>query len=96
MQSNLFFSFVCIKVGICKIRRNLSVFISNGISNFTGSLLPNVILVEQKCCWKDNEIHAFSKSISLKLDVIKRLEFELTNIDTAIKHISNCLTESSR
>ena len=36
---------------------------------------------------RDKGVHAFPKSISLKVNVIARLEFELVNFEVAVWHI---------
>ena len=42
--------------------------------------------------WRDNSVHAFLKSITLKMNVIVQLEFELTYYDVTIQHISDYAT----
>ena len=43
---------------------------------------------------RDKEVHAFPKSITLKVNLIARLEFELTYYNVAVQHISNYATST--
>ena len=38
--------------------------------------------------WRDKEAHTFPKDISLKLNVIERLEFELAYFEATVQHFS--------
>ena len=44
--------------------------------------------------WDDNEIRTFSKGISLKMNVIERLEFELAYSDVTVLHVSHYTTDT--
>ena len=43
-------------------------------------------------CWEDKGVHAFSKGICLKMNVIARLEFEPAYYDFAVKRINHYIT----
>ena len=47
-------------------------------------------------CWWDKCVHASSKGINLKVNVIERLEFELKYIEAAGQHFSRCDLNNSR
>ena len=42
--------------------------------------------------WEDKRVHAFYKSISPKVNVIARQEFDLVNYDVDVQHISHYCT----
>ena len=71
-------------------------FCFNDISATMGYLKPKVILVEGQywycltnSCGEDKRVHAFPKSISLKLNVIAWLKFEVIYYDVAVQHVSH-------
>ena len=55
----------------------------NGISTFVGYLMPVTFLIEEESwysvthSWVNKSVNIFPKSISLKVSIIARLEFEL-------------------
>ena len=44
--------------------------------------------------WRNKEVHTFPKDISPKMNVIERLEFELSYYDAAVHHVSHYTTGS--
>ena len=61
----------------------------NGISTFGSYFMPKPSLNYLIHCKKDEEVHAFPKGISPKINVITRLEFKLANFKVAVEHFSN-------
>ena len=47
------------------------------------------------CNWRNKRIHTFPKGISLKVNVIVRLEFELAYYDIAIQHVNHDTIKAS-
>ena len=43
-------------------------------------------------CWEDKEVHTFPKGICPNVNVIARLEFELTYYDSAVQHINHYIS----
>ena len=68
--------------------------------NLHGLFNAKAILVEQHQRyyltdnWRDKRVHAFPKSISPKVNVIARLEFELAYSEVAILNVNHYTTES--
>ena len=51
-----------------------------------------------RCCsltQRDKGVHAFPKGISLKVNVIAWLEFELTYYDVTVQHVSHIAMETT-
>ena len=53
-----------------------------------------VILVEKQWYylthnWRDQGVHTFLLGISLKVNIIARLQFEVAYFDDAVKHVSH-------
>ena len=46
--------------------------------------------------WGNKGVHAFPKGITLKVNIIALLEFELTHGDVTVKHISNYAIKTAR
>ena len=69
------------------------VSLFHGISIFVGYLMPIAILLEEHLYYLtdtriNNKVHAFSKCISPKVNVIAWLEFELTTMSLSIEDSS--------
>ena len=73
---------------IYNIGRRLLVGLFNDISTFLGYIMPN--LLEE--AWEDKGVHTFSKGISLKGNVITRLEFELVYNNSAVQRFNHYIT----
>ena len=53
-----------------------------------------ILLEEQQWCylthsWEDKGVHTFPKGICLKVNVIARLEYELTYYESAVHHFNH-------
>ena len=72
--------------------RNIVVSVSslNGISTWVGYLMQKPSFLK-KNSRRDKGFHIFYQGISQKMDVIARLEFELTYNNVAYKHVNHFL-----
>ena len=57
------------------------------MENSIGTIYPRAV--------ENSGIHSFPKGISSKVNVIARLEFELTNNDVAVQHLSHYIMGTS-
>ena len=67
------------------------VSLFNGISTFMSYLIPKSSLRKYYLIysWRNKRFHTFPKGISAKVNVIKRLAFELTYYDVAVQQVKH-------
>ena len=72
----------------------------NGISTFVGYLMPKPFSLKNSCnylthSWEDKGVQAFTKSICPNVNVIARLEDELTHYDSVVHRFNQYTTRTS-
>ena len=73
----------------------------NGISTFMGYLMPEPSLEKHSSGTnlpidgRIKDFHTFRKGISLKVNIITRLEFDLVYYDSAVQHVNHNVTDTS-
>ena len=76
------------------------VFLFNGISTLFRLFNAKAILLEEQWwyylthSWEDKGVHTFPKGICPKMNVIARLEYELTYYDSAVHRFNHYTTRT--
>ena len=56
---------------------------------------PDLVFVNSRLCsWEDKGVHAFPKGICPKMNIIVRLEYELTYYDSAVHRFNHYTTRT--
>ena len=75
------------------------VYLFQRLINLLRLFNAKTILIEEQQwyyltdCWRDKRFHTFTKIISLKMNIIMQLEFELAYYNLEILHISHYTPE---